>query len=112
MMRAVYSPVSSRLSVWALIRLCWRSLMIRAPTTRISRPRKFRTMIVRPSREIGRVKRQRRGSGGTRGRLDFAVSVTDAIEGFDGVELRIDLPELLAHALDVAVDGAVIDVDL
>ncbi len=43
---------------------------------------------------------------------DLAVAVADAIQGLDGVELGIDLAELLAHPLDVAVDGAVVDIDL
>src|SRR5471032_1479165 len=45
-----------------------------------------------------------RGSG-------VAVSVSDAIERFDLLEFAVDLTELAAHALDVAVDGAVVDVD-
>src|ERR1051326_2014604 len=41
-----------------------------------------------------------------------AVSITDAIEGFDLAEFGIDGLELLAQALDVAIDRAVIDVDM
>src|SRR5881227_2915345 len=41
-----------------------------------------------------------------------AVSITDAIEGFDLAEFGVDRLELLAQALDVAVDRAVIDVDV
>src|SRR5881227_2129969 len=41
-----------------------------------------------------------------------AVSITDAIEGFDLSEFRIDRLELLAQTLDVAVDRAVIDVNM
>jgi hypothetical protein len=55
--------------------------------------------------ERARSRPRRRGSA-------FAVSIADAIQGFDRVELGIDLPELLAHALDVAVDRAVVDIDL
>src|ERR687895_662981 len=40
-----------------------------------------------------------------------AVSVSDAIKRFDLLELAVDLAELAAHALDVAVDRAVVDVD-
>src|SRR5262249_31396489 len=40
-----------------------------------------------------------------------AVSVSDAIERFDLLELLIDLAELAAHALDVAVDRSIVDVD-
>src|ERR1700730_12483157 len=48
--------------------------------------------------------RRRPGSG-------VAVSVSDAIERFDLLDLAVDLAELAAHPLDVAVDGAVVDVD-
>src|SRR5437762_9930188 len=41
-----------------------------------------------------------------------AVSITDPIESFDLAEFGIDRLELLAQALDVAVDRAVIDVDV
>src|SRR5207237_6097995 len=41
-----------------------------------------------------------------------AVSITDAIESFDLAEFGIDRLELLAQPLDVAVDRAVIDVDM
>src|SRR5262245_41720420 len=40
-----------------------------------------------------------------------AVSVSDAIERFDLLEFGIDLAELATHALDVTVDGAVVDID-
>src|SRR5271170_261002 len=55
------------------------------------------------------------GSGGSvRGAVvsAVAVSVADAIEGFDLREFAVDVLELLAQALDVAVDRAVIDVDV
>src|SRR5215213_7119599 len=39
-------------------------------------------------------------------------SVSDAIEGFDGIERRVDGAELAPDALDVAVDGAVVDIDI
>src|SRR5471030_1392596 len=45
-----------------------------------------------------------RGSG-------VAVSVSNAIKRFDLLEFAVDLAELAAHALDVTVDGAVVDVD-
>src|ERR1700738_4785279 len=48
--------------------------------------------------------RRRPGSG-------VAVSVSDAIKRFDLLELAVDLAELAAHALDMAVDRAVVDVD-
>src|SRR5947208_12076270 len=41
-----------------------------------------------------------------------AVSITDAIKGFDLTEFGIDRLELLAQTLDVAVDRAVIDADV
>src|SRR6185503_7036931 len=37
---------------------------------------------------------------------------TDAIKGFDRIEGWIDAPELAPDSLDVAVDGAVVDVDV
>src|SRR5690606_37825334 len=41
----------------------------------------------------------------------FLVAVADAVERLELREVLIDLPELLAQALDVAVDGAVVDID-
>src|SRR5262245_17463467 len=38
--------------------------------------------------------------------------IADAVERFDHVEVVVGSLELLAQALDVAVDGAVVDVDL
>src|SRR5579862_2044962 len=85
----------------------WRSsFSSRAPPTRMARPARLRTMISRPIREGGVAAR------GRLARSDLAVAVTDTIEGFDGVELRVNLPELLAHAFDVAVDRPVVDINL
>src|SRR5665213_1816754 len=56
------------------------------------------------SRRFSVARRGRRGSG-------VAVSVSDAIERFDLLELAVDLAELAADPLDVAVDRAVVDVD-
>src|SRR4029077_11254996 len=42
----------------------------------------------------------------------IAVSITDAIEGFDLREIRVDGLELLAEPLDVAVDCSVVDIDV
>src|SRR5690554_5243857 len=42
----------------------------------------------------------------------FPVAIADAIKRFDRVEAVIDFLEFLAQALDVAVDGAVIHIDL
>src|SRR5690554_1367326 len=42
----------------------------------------------------------------------FPIAITDAIKRFDRIEAVIDFLELLAQALDVAVDGAVIHIDL
>src|SRR5688500_11290135 len=39
-------------------------------------------------------------------------TVADAVEGFDGVEVRVDRAELAPDALDVAVDRPVVDVDV
>src|SRR3546814_423876 len=43
--------------------------------------------------------------------LCLPVAVTDAIERFDLLEVVVDVAELLAQPLDVAVDGAVVDID-
>src|SRR5690606_221784 len=45
-------------------------------------------------------------------RSDFAEAVTDAVKRLDHVEVLVDGLELLAQALDVAVDRAVVDIDL
>src|SRR6476469_2133792 len=42
----------------------------------------------------------------------FGKAVADAIERFDPVEAVVDGAELAAHALDVAVDRAVVDIDV
>src|SRR5476651_2237019 len=87
----------------------WRSsFSTRAPTIRIAKPSTFNAMISWPRRVPGSQGRRR----GLRRRSGFAVSVSNAIEGFDRVELGVHVSELLAHALDVAVDGAVVDIDL
>src|SRR5262249_38669809 len=44
--------------------------------------------------------------------LGFLESIADAIQRFDHIEVVVGPLELLAQSLDVAVDGAVIDVDL
>src|SRR5688572_17134507 len=46
------------------------------------------------------------------GASSFLEAVADAVERLDHVEVVVDLLELLAQPLDVAVDGAVIDVHL
>src|SRR3546814_10319537 len=43
--------------------------------------------------------------------LRLAVAIADAIERLDLLEAVIDVAELLAQPLDVAVDGAVVDID-
>src|ERR1700729_915539 len=45
-------------------------------------------------------------------RLAFLKSVADAVEGLDHFEIRLDHLELFAQPLDVAVDGAVVDIHL
>src|SRR5271156_3730044 len=47
-----------------------------------------------------------------RSALAVAVAISDAIEGFDLREFLIDRLELLAQPLDVAVDSAVVDIDV
>ena len=44
--------------------------------------------------------------------LTIVVAIADAVEGFDLGEGLIDGLELLADTLDVAVDGAVVDIDI
>src|SRR5690242_9663451 len=39
-------------------------------------------------------------------------AISNAIERFDHLEVVVDLLELLAQALDMAVDGPVVDIDL
>src|SRR5579862_9769561 len=102
-------PWVVRLSISALINPRRSSFSTSAPTIRIARPRRFRATISRPRREPG--SRERRPTS-REARSGFAVAVTDAIERFDRVELRVNLAELAPHALDVAVDRTVVDVDL
>src|SRR6478672_10102117 len=66
-----------------------------------------------PSAGIGRLAGSGSGARSGPGCVSaVAVSITDAIEGFDLAKFGIDRLELLAQALDVAVDRAVIDVDM
>src|SRR4051794_23418024 len=50
--------------------------------------------------------------GRGRGALTVAVAVSDAIKRLDLREIVVGRLELLAQPLDVAVDGAVVDVDV
>src|SRR5579859_1769010 len=113
MIAAINSPWVVRLSIRALTSPWRSSLRTRAPTIRTARPKTFRAMISRPRRVPGSQRqRETRRSARVRPRSGFAVSVSDAIERLDCVELWINVAELLAHAFDVAVDGAIIDIDL
>src|ERR1700736_3715877 len=56
--------------------------------------------------------RQRPKPRGVRLTSGFLEAITHAIEGFDHLEIVIHDLEFLAQPLDVAVDGAVIDIDL
>src|SRR5690606_35153950 len=111
--RTSRSPWAFSVSCRASIRPRLHSVSSRAPTDRISRLTRLRARISPPRREPPnrRVRRRRPALAGADGSA-FAVAVSDAIQGLDRVELGIDDPELLAHALDVAVDGPVVDVDL
>src|SRR5216684_7398458 len=42
----------------------------------------------------------------------FLEAVADAVQGFDHLEIVVHDLELLAQPLDVAVDGAIVDIDL
>src|SRR6195256_6659663 len=66
-------------------------------------PRRLTAAAIREPRPCS-PNRCRPGSG-------VAVSVSDAIKRFDLLEFAVDLAELAAHPLDVAVDGAIIDID-
>src|SRR5690606_2810712 len=85
------------------------SLSAKAPPNRISRLRRLRARMKPPRREPP--KRNRRRAGASSGSA-LAVAVSDAIQGLDSVELGIDHAELLSHPLHMAVDGAVVDIDL
>src|SRR5438046_5755342 len=118
MIVAISSALVVRLSMRALTSPWRSSFSTRAPTIRTARPSTLSVTISRPRREPGN-QRSRAGrwpvielEGAPSARSGFAVSVSDAIEGFDRVELGVHVAELLAHALDVAVDRPVIDVDL
>src|SRR6185369_2434605 len=113
MMVAINSPWVVRLSLRASTRPRRNSFSTRAPAIRTASPRTLRTTISLPRREPGshrnRVGFLRRGLPPRSG---FAVTVSDAIEGFDRVEFRVHIAELLAHTLDVAVDRPIVDIDL
>src|SRR5437879_8160466 len=113
MMAVISSPWVVRLSMRALTSPWRSSLRTRAPAISTARPSTFSAMISRPSRVPGS-QRNREGFTplGWRPRSGFAVAVSDAIEGFDRVEIGVHVSEFLAHALDVAVDGSVIHIDL
>src|SRR5262249_20826389 len=57
-------------------------------------------------------RRQEHKSGGNAPKSCFLETVADAVERLDHVEVVIGRLELLAQPLDVAVDGAVVDVHL
>src|SRR6185295_20097251 len=42
----------------------------------------------------------------------LAKAVSDSVKRLDRAELIVHGPELAAHALDMAVDGAVVDIDV
>ena len=52
------------------------------------------------------------GPGPVGALLLLLEAVAHAVERFNAVELGVDRVELLAQPLDVAVDGAVVDIDL
>src|SRR5688500_16767362 len=45
-------------------------------------------------------------------RSGFLEPIADTVESFDGFEVIVNLFELLAKTLDVAIDGAVVDIHL
>src|SRR5277367_2664637 len=112
----------------------------RKPTTRTTSPPRFSVTMRRVSEEEKRASTARRSHRARRRQRDlrqrapaevdiasrcaslliswrlrrsgFPEAISDAIEGFDHFEFRLDDLELLAQPLDVAVDRAIIDIDL
>src|SRR5437879_2295308 len=61
---------------------------------------------------VGRIRRLSVAQGDRREPLlGVAVSISDAIKRFDLLELAVNLAELAADSLDVAVDRAVVDIN-
>src|SRR5271163_3360499 len=52
------------------------------------------------------------GLTGSRSRASFLKTIADAVQRLDHIEVVVACLELLAQPLDVAVDGAVVDIDL
>src|SRR5271167_4861110 len=112
----------------------------RKPTTRTTSPPRFSVTMRRVSEEEKRASTARRSHRARRRQRDlrqrapaevdiasrcaslliswrlrrsgFPEAISDAIEGFDHLEFRLDHLELLAQPLDVAVDGAIVDIHL
>src|SRR3954464_2378417 len=104
------------------------------PPTSATRPARFRTTMrrvrlekvstpsersARPSlRRSGRMRRAWVAEAASAGisspapMSGFLEAISDAIEGFDHLELVVDLLELLSQPLDVAVDRPVVDIHL
>src|SRR5690606_19362783 len=72
------------------------------PSARKMSPTKFQMKMIRAMRERATARKP----------SALVVPVADAVEGFDGVELGVDVAEFLAEPLDVAVDCSVVDIDL
>src|SRR5579871_3108657 len=108
---AMPRPCVARLSSSARMRPWLSSFCTSAPMVRMTSPSRLSATISRPRREPGSRQRGSSSRGGAAA-SGLAVTVTDAIERFDRVELRVHLAEFAPHALDVAVDGAVVDVNL
>src|SRR5271156_3725906 len=115
-------------------------LSSRKPTTRTTSPPRFSVTMRRVSEEENRASTARRSHRARRRqralrqrapaevdiasrcaslliswrlrRSGFPEAISDAIERFDHFEFRLDDLELLAQALDVAVDRAIVDIDL
>src|SRR5690606_6664058 len=99
----ISSPCVRRLRNCASVRPARISVSSSTPRIRTARPTKFQMKMMRAMRERSSARNSPSG---------FVVPVADAIEGLDRVELAVDVAELFAEPLDVAVDCSVVDIDL
>ena len=81
---------------------------------RVSGDRCQRTRTRKRGRRVAGARGFARGSAAAAASsgLVVAVTVSNAIQGFDLCEIGIDGLELLTQPLDVAVDGAIVNVDV
>src|ERR1700735_4301576 len=65
-----------------------------------------------PSHVTSDARRRQSASHAKAGRSGFLEAVADAVQGFDHLEIVVHDLELLAQPFDVAVDSAIVDIDL